>query len=59
MISTSTKRIIFTVSLLISFILGSMVAATSVQNTWRLDAAKTECAQFNPMHGQFEWFKDE
>ena len=59
MISKSTKRIIFTVSLLISFILGSMLAATSVQNTWRLDAAKTECAQFNPMHGQFEWFKDE
>ena len=59
MISKSTKTIIFTVSLLISFILGSMVAATSVQNTWRLDAAKTECAQFNPMHGQFEWFKDE
>jgi len=59
MISKSTKTIIFTVSLLISFILGSMLAATSVQNSWRLDAAKTECAQFNPMHGQFEWFKDE
>jgi len=36
-----------------------MLSATSVQNSWRLDAAKTECAQFNPMHGQFEWFKDE
>jgi len=58
MISKSTKTIIFTVSLLISFILGSMLAATSVQNTWRLDAAKTECAQFNPMHGQFEWLSE-
>ena len=37
------------------FILGTMLGATSVQHSWRLDAASTECAQFNPKHGQFEW----
>lgn len=59
MISKSTKTIIFTVSLLISFILGTMLSANSVQHGWRLDAAKTECAQFNPTHGQFEWLERE
>ena len=39
----------------IIFILGGMLGATSVQHSWRLDAASTECAQFNPKHGQFEW----
>ena len=39
----------------IVFILGGMLGATSVQHSWRLDAAYTECAQFNPKHGQFEW----
>lgn len=37
------------------FILGTMLGATSVQHSWRLDAASTECAQFNPENGQFEW----
>ena len=37
---------------------GAMVAAISVQSNWRLDAAKTECAQFNPTHGQFEWLSE-
>lgn len=39
----------------ICFILGSMLGATSIQNNWRLDAAQTECAQFNPKSGHFEW----
>lgn len=39
----------------IIFILGGMLGATSVQHSWRLDAAYTECAQFNPENGQFEW----
>ncbi len=43
----------------LSLILGVVIAATSVQNSWRLDAAETECAQFNSLHGQFEWIKEE
>jgi len=43
----------------LSLILGVVIAATSVQNSWRLDAAKTECAQFNPANGHFEWFEEE
>ena len=34
---------------------GALLAASSVQDTWRLDAAQTDCARFNPEHGQFEW----
>jgi len=52
-------NVIVAITMSIGIITGAMVAATSVQNTWRLDAAKTECAQFNPTHGQFEWLKDE
>ena len=42
----------------VGIITGAIVAATSVQSNWRLDAAKTECAQFNPTHGQFEWLSE-
>ena len=40
-----------------AFILGIAISSTSVQNSWRLDAAATSCAQFNPAHGQFEWLE--
>jgi hypothetical protein len=40
-----------------AFILGLAFGATSEQNSWRLDAAATSCAQFNPAHGQFEWLE--
>ena len=53
------KSVTAVVVLFVGVLLGSGIAATSVQNSWRLDAAKTECAQFNPTHGQFEWLKDE
>jgi hypothetical protein len=43
----------------IAFIVGSMIGATSTQNSWRMDAASTECAQFNPLTGHFEWLTDE
>jgi hypothetical protein len=43
----------------IAFIVGSMIGATSTQNSWRMDAASTECAQFNPVNGHFEWLTDE
>ena len=42
----------------IVFILGTMFGATSVRNSWTLDAASTECAQFNPENGQFEWIPE-
>ena len=42
-----------------AFIVGSMIGATSTQNSWRMDAASTECAQFNPVNGHFEWLTDE
>lgn len=42
-----------------AFVVGSMIGATSTQNSWRLDAASTECAQFNPLTGNFEWLTDE
>ena len=53
------KNITVLVVLLVGVLIGSGIAAISVQSNWRLDAAKTECAQFNPTHGQFEWLKDE
>ena len=40
-----------------AFMLGIAISSTSVQNSWRLDAAATSCAQFNPAHGQFEWLE--
>ena len=47
------------VASLVSFFIGVVIAASSVQNSWRLDAAATECAQFNPLHGHFEWLTEE
>lgn len=43
----------------VAFIVGSIIGATSTQNSWRLDSASTECAQFNPITGHFEWLIDE
>lgn len=54
-----STAIIVLVAAVISFLLGSILGSTSVQNSWRLDAAQTSCAQFNPLHGQFEWIKEE
>jgi hypothetical protein len=44
---------------MVTFVLGSCLGASSVQDTWRLDAAATECAQFNPSNGHFEWITNE
>jgi len=44
---------------MVTFVLGSCLGASAVQDTWRLDAAATECAQFNPSNGHFEWLTDE
>ena len=41
----------------VSVIIGSAIGANSVQHSWRLESAKTSCAQFNPVHGQFEWLE--
>ena len=46
------------VFLIIGVMLGSIIAATSTTNGWRLDSAKTECAQFNPTNGHFEWLSE-
>jgi hypothetical protein len=43
---------------LTAFTVGAILGAGSVQSAWRLDAASTECAQFDPANGQFEWIKD-
>jgi|TARA_B110000977_G_C10892767_1_gene422091 hypothetical protein len=40
-----------------AFLAGSLAGSTAVQNSWRLDAAQTSCAQFNPQYGQFEWLE--
>ena len=50
-----TLKMAIVVLCAVVFILGTMLGATSVQHSWRLDAAYTECAQFNPENGQFEW----
>jgi hypothetical protein len=42
-------------SMTLAFFVGVLIAACSVQNSWRVDAAATECAQFNPSNGHFEW----
>ena len=44
---------------MVTIVLGSCLGASSVQDTWRLDAAATECAQFNPSNGHFEWITNE
>jgi hypothetical protein len=43
---------------LLALFIGSMLGATSVQGSWRLEAAQTECAQFNPQNGHFQWLED-
>jgi|TARA_B110000503_G_scaffold133234_1_gene210418 hypothetical protein len=43
---------------LLPLFVGFMLAATAVQGSWRLEAAQTECAQFNPQNGQFQWLED-
>jgi len=43
------------VLLFVGALIGSMVGATSVHNSWSYDSAQTECAQFNPKSGHFEW----
>ena len=56
---TTTKLMgVLTLSM-VTFVLGSCFGASSVQDTWRLDAAATECAQFNPSNGHFEWITNE
>ena len=55
----ATKSIFAVLAMGITFTLGSCVGATSVQKTWQLNAAKTDCAQFNPEHGMFEWTVDD
>jgi len=52
-----STAIIVLVASVISFLLGSILGSTSVQNSWRLDAAQTSCAQFNPLNGHFEWIE--
>jgi len=55
-----TTKIIWVLTFsMVTFVLGSCIGASSVQDTWRLDAAATECAQFNPSNGHFEWMTDE
>lgn len=51
-------KIIFGVALLLSFMAGSMVGASSVSSEQKLIAAKTACAQFHPETGMFEWLGD-
>jgi hypothetical protein len=45
-------------SMTLAFFVGVLIAACSVQNSWRVDAAATECAQFNPLNGHFEWHEE-
>ena len=43
---------------LFGMLIGSIIAANSITNGWRLNSAKTECAQFNPTNGHFEWLSE-
>lgn len=56
---TATKLLGVVTLSMVTFVLGSCLGASSVQDTWRLDAAATECAQFNPSNGHFEWITNE
>ena len=58
MIDLEQRYIIIGVLFLTAFTVGAILGAGSVQSAWRLDAASTECAQFDPANGQFEWIKD-
>jgi len=46
------------VFVIVGVLLGAIIAGTSITNDWRLDSAKTECAQFNPTNGHFEWLSE-
>jgi len=58
MINEQQKMILAAALVAIAFMAGSMLGASAVQKTWQLDAATTECAQFNPIYGNFEWVTD-
>ena len=53
-----TKTILIVIIGAIILLIGSMLGASAVQSSWRLDAAQTSCAQFNPLNGQFEWLEE-
>lgn len=57
--SRNQELMFYAIVVLIAVIIGSIFGANTVQSSWRLDAAATECAQFNPSHGQFEWLTNE
>jgi hypothetical protein len=46
---------VLSIVVFISALVGAMLGASSVHSTWSLDAAQTQCAQFNPKSGHFEW----
>ncbi len=49
------RNIIITVLILTALCIGLTLGATHVEGGHRLTAASTECAQFNPQTGKFEW----
>jgi hypothetical protein len=57
--SRNQELMFYAIVVLMAVIIGSMFGANSVHSQWRLDAAVSECAQFNPSNGQFEWLTNE
>ena len=42
----------------VGMIIGAALAASAVQSAAYFDAAQTDCAQFNPTTGTFEWIPE-
>jgi hypothetical protein len=60
MMNDRTSRIIVGLILFkLTLVIGSCVGASSVESSWKLEAAATQCAQFSPSTGHFEWTTDE
>ena len=49
------RNIIIAVFVLAAFCFGIFMGSSHVEGGHRLTAASTECAQFNPQTGKFEW----
>ena len=60
MMNDRTSKIIVGLILFkLTLVIGSCVGASSVEIEWKLEAAATECAQFNSSNGHFEWSVNE
>jgi hypothetical protein len=52
---TNDEKLVLFIIVLLCTVGGGMVGSSVVESGWQFDTAQTECAQFSPKTGQFEW----